>query len=67
MTFLDFFDMYLMIFDIFNKYVNRFGHYLVMFLVTGFKGLPGGRFGLSRGPGPPGYYYGMQSMHTTLA
>ena len=34
-----------------------------MYLVNGLTGLPGGRFGLSRGPGPPApqYDYGMQS------
>ena len=53
MTLLDFFDMYSMFFDIFNQYFDRFGQYLVMYLVTGLKGLPGGRFDLSRGPGPP--------------
>ena len=40
-----------------------FGQYLVMtlYLVTGLKGLPGRKFGLSRGLDPPGHYYGMQS------
>ena len=34
--------MYFMIFDIFKQYFDRFGEYLVMYLVTGLKGLPGG-------------------------
>ena len=54
MTFLEIFDMYLMLFAIFNQYFDRFGQYLVMYLVTGLKGLPGWRFGLSRGLDPPG-------------
>ena len=54
MMFLDLFDMYVMFFDIFKQYFDRFGQYLVMYLVTGLKGLPGGRFGLSHGLDPPG-------------
>ena len=57
--------MYLMIFDIFKQYFadlvniwSIFGHVLGNWA----QGLAwGGRFGLSRGLGPPGYYYGMQS------
>ena len=44
-----------MFFDIFRKYVDRFGQYLVMYLVTGLKGLPGGKkIALSRGLDPTG-------------
>ena len=42
MTFLDVFDMYVIDVDIFNKYSDRFSQYLVMYLVPGVKGLPGG-------------------------
>ena len=42
MTFLEIFDMYLMFFNIFKQYFKKFGQYLVIYLVTGLKGLPGG-------------------------
>ena len=38
---------------------------MVTYLVPGVKVLPGGRFGLSCGPGPPRYYYRMQSKHAS--
>ena len=57
MTFLQIFDMHLIIFDIFNSCFDRFSQYLVVYLVPGVKGSQGlalgGRFGLSRGLDPP--------------
>ena len=54
MTFLETFDMYLIFVDTFKQYFKKISKYLVMYLVTGLKGLPGGgRFGLSRGLDPP--------------
>ena len=43
--------MYLTTFDIFDQYFNRFGQYLVMYLVTGLKGLPGGKILFVTRPG----------------
>ena len=60
-TFLDVFDMYLIVFVVFIKHVDIFSQYLVTYLVSGVKRLPGGIFDLSGRPGPPGCYYRMQS------
>ena len=46
--------MYLMNFELFNTYFDRFSQYLVMYLVTGLKGLPGGEIWFVTRPGPPG-------------
>ena len=54
--------MYLMTFDRFNQYFNRFTQYLVMYLVPGVKGLPGGADLVCHADLDPGYYYGMQRL-----
>ena len=56
--------MYLIVFEILNKYSVRFCQYLVMYLVPEVKGLPGGvDLVCHAGLDPLGYYYyyGMQS------
>ena len=55
MTLLEDFDMHLIFFVIFSQHFNIFSQCLVTYLGTWGQGLAwGGRFGLSRGPGPPG-------------
>ena len=66
MTFLENFDMYLIFFDIFAQYCNRFGQYLVMYLVTGLKGLPGEEIWVVTRTWTPKYCYGMQSTLSNL-
>ena len=54
--------MYLIVFVMFSKHFGILSQYLVMYLVPGAKGLPGGvDLACHTSLDPPGYNYGMQS------